>query len=118
MIEFLDTTKENLIAVEIRGKVSKEDIQKFHPLIQHILNTNEKVDFYIELHDFEGYELGGFWEGLKIDSSHISDYGDMAIVGGKKWHEWAAEATDFFTNSEVKHFDLEERESAKKWIGL
>lgn len=118
MIHFLDSEKDNLIAFKIEGKITKEDIQKVHPLIHKITNTGKKVDFYMNLNDFEGYETGGLWTDLKIDAIHISDYGNMAIVGDKKWHEWAAKATDLFTNSEVKYFDLEDKESAKQWIGL
>jgi hypothetical protein len=40
----------------------------------------------------------------------------MAFVGEKKWQEWAAQATDFFTGSEVKYFDLQYKEQAKNWI--
>jgi len=40
----------------------------------------------------------------------------MAFVGEKEWQQWAAKATDFFTSSEVKFFDLNEKEEAKRWI--
>jgi hypothetical protein len=40
----------------------------------------------------------------------------MALLGEKKWQEWVAFATDFFTSSEVKFFDLKDNEQAKIWI--
>ena len=40
----------------------------------------------------------------------------MAFVGEKKWQEFAAKVTDFFTSSEVKYFDLKDKEQAKNWI--
>ena len=116
MIQFIETKKENLIAAKINGKISKTDVEKIHPLIHNIIEKGKKVDFYFEMDDFEGYTLKGFWEDIKVDSTHISEYGKMAFVGEKKWQEWAAKATDFFTSSEVKYFDLKDKEQAKIWI--
>ena len=98
------------------GKISKSDVEKVHSKIHNILKDNNKVDFYFEMEDFDGYTIKGFWEDIKTDASHLSDYGKMAFVGENKWQEWIAKATDFFTSSEVKYFDLEDKEVAKAWI--
>lgn len=116
MIQLLNTKKENLISAKISGKISKNDLEKMHPLIHNIINKEKKVDFYFEMEDFKGYTLKGFWEDIKIDSAHISDFGKMAFVGDKKWQEFVANVTDFFTSSEVKYFDSKDKELAKKWI--
>ena len=42
----------------------------------------------------------------------------MAFIGEKKWQERAAKATNFFTSSEVKNFDLKNKEQAKQWINF
>ena len=118
MIHFLNAEKDKQIAAKISGKITKEEVQKVHPLIHEIINKNKKADFYFELHDFHGYELEGLWADLKVDAAHLSDYGNMAIVGEKKRQEWAVKANDLFTASEVKYFGLNEKESAKNWIGL
>lgn len=117
MIQILKIKKENLIAAKMSGKITKEDVKKIHPLIHHIIDKGYKVDFYFELENLRSYELEGLWEDLKTDTAHLSDYGKMAFVGDKKWQEWAAKATDLFTGSEVKYFDLQEKEKAKEWIG-
>lgn len=117
MVQILNTKKDNLISAKISGKISKNNVEKIHPLIHDIVDKGKKVDFYFEMEDFHGYELEGLWADLKVDSAHISDYGKMAFVGEKKWQEWAAKATDVFTSSEVKYFDLKNKEQAKTWIG-
>lgn len=116
MIKIINTEKDNLISAKLSGKISKNDVEKIHPLIHKIIEKGKKVDFYFEMEDFEGYTLKGFWEDIKVDSAHISDYGKMAFIGEKKWQEWVAKATDFFTSSEVKYFDLKDKEQAKIWI--
>lgn len=116
MIQLLNSKKGNVISAKLSGKISKEDVEKIHSRIHDIIKNKEKVDFYFEMVDFEGYTLKGFWEDIKVDTTHISDYGKMAFVGEKKWQEWAAKATDFFTSSEVKYFDLKDEEQAQNWI--
>jgi len=116
MIHIIKTEKSNLISATINGKITMEDIEKIHPLIHDIVKNGNKVDFFFELINFKGYDLKGLWADLKVDSAHISDYGKMAFVGEKEWQQWAAEATDFFTSSEVKYFNLTEKKEAKRWI--
>lgn len=116
MIQILNSKKDNLISAKLSGKISKSDVEKIHSKIHTILENNEKVDFYFEMENFDGYTIKGFWEDIKTDASHLSDYGKMAFVGENKWQEWVAKATDFFTSSEVKFFDLKIKEKAKLWI--
>ncbi len=116
MIQIIDTKKENLIAAKLSGKLDKENLDLVHKHIHDIIEKGLKVDFYFEMENFEGYTIKGFWEDIKVDSAHISDYGKMAFVGEKNWQEWAAKATDFFTTSEVRYFKLENKEQAKIWI--
>lgn len=116
MIHILETQKDTIIAIKLQGKISKKDVEKIHPLIHKITEKGKKVNFYFEMHDFHGYEIKGLWADLKVDASHLSDYGKMVIVGEKKWQEWAAKAMDFFTSSEVKFFDFNKKEEALIWI--
>ncbi|APU70154.1 MULTISPECIES: STAS/SEC14 domain-containing protein [Christiangramia] len=116
MLQIINLEEENLIAAKISGKLTEQDMRKLHPLIHNIIEKGHKVDFYFEMEDFVGYTLKGFWEDLKIDSAHLGDYGKMAFVGNKKWQEWAAKATDFFTGSEVKFFEKTNKENALEWI--
>lgn len=116
MLQIINLEKEHLIAAKISGKLTEKDMEKMHPLIHNIIEKGHKVDFYFEMEDFKGYTLKGFWEDLKIDSAHLGDYGKMAFVGNKKWQEWAAKATDFFTGSEVKFFEKTNKENALERI--
>lgn len=118
MIQLINTEKNNLISAKISGNISKSDVEKIHPLIHNIIENGKKVDFYFEMEDFTGYTLKGFWEDIKVDSAHISDYGKMAFVGEKKWQEFATKVTDFFTSSEVKYFDLKDKNRLKTGLCL
>ena len=116
MIQILNSEKDNLVSAKLSGKISKSDVEKIHQRIHSIIKTNKRVDFYFEMEDFDGYTLKGFWEDIKTDTTHISDYGKMAFVGEKKRQEWAIKATDFFTSSEPRYFEMAEKQEALIWI--
>ncbi len=113
MIHITKAEKSNLIYASISGKITKEDVEKIHPLIHNIVKNGNKVNFFFELVNFKGYDLKGLWEDLKVDTAHISDYGKMAFVGEKEWQQWAAKATDFFTARKLNFSTLMKRKKLK-----
>ena len=43
MTQLLNIEKENVIAAKIKGKITKRDIEKIHPLIHNIIGKYHKV---------------------------------------------------------------------------
>lgn len=48
--------------------------------------------------------------------SHTDDYEKIAMVVEKKWQDWITQFMKPFTSAEIRYFDLEEKDEAKKWI--
>ena len=73
MVQFIDTTKENLIAARLSEKLDEANLKTIHERIHQIIDKGQKVDFYFEMEDFEGYTLKGFWEDIafKVDPPMI-----------------------------------------------
>ena len=84
MLQLIESRQENIIAAKIKGKITKTDVDKVHLLIDDISSKYKKIDFYFEMCEFEGYTLKGLWEDIKIDISHMKEYGKIAIVGEKE----------------------------------
>ena len=40
----------------------------------------------------------------------------VAVVGDKKWEQWASKVSRFFTGSDVRFFDHEQADEAREWI--
>ena len=116
MLQIIELTKNNLIATKASGKLRKEDIEKIHPLIHAILDRGMKVRWYFEMDNLTGWDLPGLWEDLKMDTAHAKDYEKIAMVGDKKWQEWITLFMKPFTNAEIKYFNIDQKEDAKKWI--
>lgn len=116
MLIILEFTKNNVIATKAQENLTEADIQKIHPLIHNIVNRGQKVRWYFEMENFSGWKFNAFWKDLKMDMSHADDYEKIAMVGEKKWQDWITQFMKPFTNAEVRYFDSEQKEKAKKWI--
>lgn len=116
MLSIINTEKDNLIAAQVSGKMTKADVEKIHPMIHQVLNKgHNKVDWYLEIEENTTYSLAGLLEDIKVDALHLKDYGKVAIVGSKKWQEWATKAANFLTNSEIKFYEQAQKAQALEW---
>ena len=116
MITLLSETESDFIAVLVSEKLTEKDNDTLLPHLENAIKAHGKIRLFWEMRDFEGWEGKGFWNITQFDAKHADSFTHIALVGEKKWQEWAAKATDFFTKSEVKYFDLKDKERAKIWI--
>jgi hypothetical protein len=116
MLQILGQTEGNLIATRATGNLTEADYDKLLPLLNNIVEKHKKIRWYFEMEGFEGWKPKAFWEDLKFDVQHANKFEKVAMVGDEKWEDWMTDLMKPFTSAEVKFFDLEEKEIAKKWI--
>ena len=116
MLQIIDIKHDNVIATIANGKLQQQDIEKVHPIIHAILDKGLKIRWYLEMNNFEGWNIKGLWKDFKMDVAHERDYERIAVVGEKKWQEWARQFMKPFTNANIKYFEISQKEDAKKWI--
>ncbi len=116
MIKELKIKEKNIIYTEVSENLHKKDIEKMQPLIHTIIEKGLKIRWYFEMTNFEGWDLEGFWEDIKMDASHTDDYEKIAMVGDKKWEELLSKSMKPLTNAKVKFFELSKKEEAWAWI--
>ena len=116
MLQIIDIKHDNVIATIANGKLQQQDIEKVHPIIHAILDKGLKIRWYLEMNNFEGWNRKGLWKDFKMDVAHERDYERIAVVGEKKWQEWARQFMKPFTNANIKYFEISQKEDAKKWI--
>jgi hypothetical protein len=116
MLKILQQKEGNLIATKATEKLTEVDYNKLLPLLNNKVQQYQKIRWYFEMEDFDGWELKAFWEEIKFDAKHLNDFGKVAMVGDKKWEEWMTDLMKPFTSAKVKFFDTSEKEEAKRWI--
>jgi len=116
MIEILNDTKDDLVAVKATEKLSKDDYDVLIPLLEGRLDTHDKLRMYFEMEDFEGWRIKALWEDVKFDTKHANDFKRIAMVGDRKWQENMTQLMKPFTSADVKFFDLSEKNRALEWV--
>ena len=109
-------TNRNIFYSIVSEKITEEDFEKLKPALEKLINENQKVRWYYQMEDFDGWEVKTFFEATQFSLSHRNDFERIAMVGEKKWQEWMTEIMKPFTSAEVKYFSAEERDDARKWI--
>ncbi|WP_273150903.1 STAS/SEC14 domain-containing protein [Methylophaga thiooxydans] len=95
------------ITFRIVGKLTHDDYAAITPMIAAALSSVEdpEANVLIDATEFEGWELRAAWDDFKLGLKHGSDFYKIAIVGDKRWQQWAAKIGSWFISGEAKHFD-------------
>lgn len=109
-------SQRNIFYTIVREKVTEEDFNKLKPALEKVIAENEKVRWYYEMENFDGWEVKTFFEDTQFSLSHRNDFERIAMTGEKKWQEWMTDFMKPFTSADIRYFSKDERDNARKWI--
>jgi SpoIIAA-like len=116
MIEILQQSTEDCLAVHFSGKVNSVDYQQFLEALKERLKTGSPINLVVELSGFEFY---GDFEAAKQDARFaFGEYKHIhraAFVGDQKWIEWFTRLVGPFTRAEEKQFPAGQLGEAFRW---
>ena len=114
MLTFAERSMGNLLDVQIRGKLTHEDYQRFKHRLEDLIQQYGKVRVLLELEDFHGAELAAVWDDFTFGLRHLGAFQRCAVVGDKAWEGWVVGLGKPFFR--VKYFDGSERDEAWRWL--
>lgn len=106
----------NVLEVDLHGKLSREDYEKFVPETESLIRQFGKIRVLVTMHDFHGWDAGALWEDMKWNAKHFDHIERLAIVGEKTWHKWMTGFVRPFTTARVHYFTLEQLSAARAWV--
>ena len=115
MVEILEETKGNLIAVRVKGKITSDDYAVFNPLMEKTLKDYEKPHAYIEVHELEMPGADALWEELK-NLPDYNKFGKCAVVSDQEWLDTMAKVADKPMSPDIKFFTFDQKEKAREWL--
>ena len=77
-------TNRNIFNTIVSEKIREEDFEKLKPALEKLINENQKVRWYYQMEDFDGWEVKTFFEDTQFSLSHRNDFERIAMVGEKK----------------------------------
>ena len=115
-IELKEEDNLNRVTVFVRGKLVKEDYERFVPEFERLLHLHGKLRVRFDMIGFRGWELSAAWEDFKFGVHHFKDIERIAMVGEKKWQHGMTAFVKPFTSAAVRYFDHTEAEAARTWL--
>lgn len=117
MIEMLDQSTKNVIAMRIKGKLLHRDYQELIPLVEKQIEEHGGVRCFVEMTEFHGIQPRALWDEIKFDVRHARQIERCAVVGDRAWQAWITKLSKLiFSRAEIRFFDIAEREKAWEWI--
>lgn len=116
MFKVLDLTKNDLVAIQVDGKLKKTDYDKITPLIEKTVRDYGKIRLYIQLDNVDGIEPKAFREDVKTYLKHFNHMKKVAIVGKNRWEKMWSNLASPFISGEVKYYEFPEIEKAREWV--
>ncbi|WLR51673.1 STAS/SEC14 domain-containing protein [Bacillus tianshenii] len=116
MISIKPNHLEQVIEIEVEGKIMKHDIEEFETYMEQKREDGEKLDLLMEIRELDGYTMKGLMEELKFDTSHWNDFNKIAVISEKQWVEFSTKMSGILPKVEVKHFKPGERDVAIDWL--
>lgn len=119
MIEHL-SAKPGVMALRVRGHVSREDVDSCLELLTEELAKREQISLYVEVVELSGFDTEavavGFDRGAGL-LRQLDRFGRVAIVSDQAWIRWLARVESaIWPGISYRTYTLAEREMALAWV--
>ena len=113
-----ETADDSLIEVELSGKLTREDYERFVPEIERKIAEQGKLRLLVIMHDFHGWRLAALWQDIKFDLRHFKHFERIALVGENKWQEWMSAICLPFATGELRFSHQDQLVAAREWVNV
>jgi hypothetical protein len=119
MIEVLDRSTRKILAVKVKGTLTREDYEKvLIPRYKKIMRRYSRGRlFFVMDKDFKGMDASAVWDDIRfalIEGGFFLE--KMAVVGAPRWFEAGVHFLAHFIHGEVQTFPASQREKAWAWV--
>lgn len=116
MFELLDGSDGKVVGIHASGRLTDSDYKTFMPKIEERIDEYGKIRLLVDMEGFAGWDMYAAWDDFTFGMTHWHHFEKMAIVGDRTWEETAAKAMDLLMRSEVRFFEIQNRDAAWDWI--
>lgn len=116
--EFVDlgTNDTNVIGLKVVGKANADTITELVERLENIKASGHKARMYLDLSEYEGFELSLVKEKLAHISTLWSSIERCAYVIDKSWMTTAIGLVDAVTPMHLQAFSSDQDAEARAWV--
>ncbi|WP_010651692.1 STAS/SEC14 domain-containing protein [Oceanobacillus massiliensis] len=116
MFQFLPSREPSTIAVQVRGKVTKEDAENLEQYVKKEFGDDTPFNILAIFLDVGGTTFQGITEGSKFDAKRWGQFRKFAVVSDKNLMKVSAKLGDYLPGITVEYFEVDQVEEAWNWI--
>lgn len=117
-IDVIPTTKPNVLAFEMTGRLRGEDARRVIAVMDDALKAHEQLRILLKVRDFDGIGLDALreegWVSMKMRGAKQVDR--YALVGGPGWMQMVASWSAPLIGTEIRYFDPGQEDEAWRWL--
>ena len=104
MLEVMPASTGKILWLRAAGRLTDRDYREvFTPRLEAVIREHGKARLLFHLDpDFQGWELGAWWDDFRFDLKHKADFERLAVVGAARWADAAVKMFSRFMAGEVK----------------
>ena len=115
MISELTDLPSGVIGFQATGELQAEDYRSvLLPAVERAAGDGD-VRVVMVIREFDGVSAGAMWEDLKMGVEHFAGWRRIALVTDVDWMRHMTTMFGWMMPGEIKHFALDEQESAVAW---
>jgi len=118
-LHFIQTSSESVVAYEIDGRVTEEDVKESVKTLKSKFEQHEKINILVRMKNFKGYDLAALLndELYRVKYQSLSKVERYAVIGAPTWMRNFLELIDPAFKVKIQVFDADEEEAAWEWVG-
>ena len=118
-LHFLQTTKENVFAYEVNGKLREKDVKAAVEQFKPYLEREGKINVLARMKNFGGFDLLSVFDDdlIKLKYKSLSKVERYAVVGPSAWMRNLLELISPMFSTKIRVFDAAEEQAAWEWVG-
>lgn len=117
-VKLLSDGEDGMIAYEINGRITAEDVDNVLGPLEAHLKGNEKINLLVRFKSWDGFDpsiiMDGALMGTKMNA--VNHLGRYAVVGAPKWIATMAGCVGTMMPFEMKMFDATQDDDAWTWV--
>lgn len=113
-----DTPRPDLVAFEIKDKITKPDIEWMSSLTDQAMQQHEQIDMLLIMANYEGSELGAKFDGYanSVKARSVAHIRKYVVVGAPAFAEAMIKLSGLIMPVETKTFDLADEDAAWAYL--
>lgn len=118
MLELMEQSSGNLLAVRASGKLTRADYeQTLVPRLEELIGRFGRVRaLFLMDEGFRGWTLSAAWANTRMDFRLRHGMEKVAMVGAPCWEEWCVRLSRLVVKGDLRLFGRDQRQQAWQWL--